>query len=149
MSNEIKKFKYIQESVESRLCLLGDQIISSKTSFLNSDTSGFIVTILKDRISSLEGQLKSKDAVIEYLTKQLLTSNVNNSQMKNCECSLSDTFNSDRLLCDNNSSEESSDNKTDKRNDQQKKKVVITGDSMLNGLHEKGLSMNHNVKVKN
>ena len=97
----------------------------------------------------MEGQLKSKDAVIEYLTKQLLTPNVNNSQMKYCECSLSDTFNSDRSLCDNNSSEESSDNKTDKRNDQQKKKVVITGDSMLNGLHEKGLSMNRNVKVKN
>ena len=50
MSNEIKKFKYFQESVESKLCLLEDQIISSKTSFLNSDTSGFIVTILKDRI---------------------------------------------------------------------------------------------------
>ena len=45
MSNEIKKFKYFQESVESKLCLLEDQIISSKTSFLNSDTSGFIVTI--------------------------------------------------------------------------------------------------------
>ena len=135
MSNEIKKFKYFQESVESKLCLLEDQIISSKT----SDTSGFIVTILKDRISSLEGQLKSKDAVIEFLTKQLLTSNVNNSQMKNC----------DRSLCDNNSSEESSDNKIDKRNDQQKKKLVITGESMLNGLHEKGLSMNHKVKVKN
>ena len=72
----------------------------------------------------MEGQLKSKDAVIEYLTKQLLTSNVNNSQKKNCKCSLSDTFNSDRSLCDNNSSEESSDNKTDKRK-------------------------NHNVKVKN
>ena len=145
MSNEIKKFKYFQESVESKLCLLEDQIISSKTSDTsnsdtsNSDTSGFIVTILKDRISSLEGQLKSKDAVIEFLTKQLLTSNVNNSQMKNC----------DRSLCDNNSSEESSDNKIYKRNDHQKKKVVITGDSMLNGLHEKGLSMNHKVKVKN
>ena len=45
------------------------------------------------------------------------------------------------------SSEKCSDNKIDKRNDQQKKKVVITGDSMLNGLHEKGLSMNHKVKV--
>ena len=60
----------------------------------------------------MEGQLKSNNAVIEFLTKQLLTSNVNNSQMKNC----------DRSLCDNNSSEESSDNKIDKRNDQQKKK---------------------------
>ena len=48
MSNEIKKFKYFQESVESKLCLLEDQIISSKTSDTsNSDTPGFIVTILK------------------------------------------------------------------------------------------------------
>ena len=30
-----------------------------------------------------------------------------------------------------------------------RKKIVVTGDSMLNGVNEKGLSMSHNVKVKN
>ena len=83
MSNEIKKFKYFQESVESKLCLLEDQIISSKTSFLNSDTSGFIVTILKDRISSLEGQLKSKNAVNEYLIFNKTIINVKCKQFSN------------------------------------------------------------------
>ena len=32
---------------------------------------------------------------------------------------------------------------------EQKKRVVITGDSMLNGIHEKGMSNNYRVKVNN
>ena len=32
---------------------------------------------------------------------------------------------------------------------EQKKRVVITGDSMLNGIHEKGKSKNYRVKVNN
>ena len=30
-----------------------------------------------------------------------------------------------------------------------RKKIVVTGDSMLNGVNEKGLSKSHNVKVNN
>ena len=32
---------------------------------------------------------------------------------------------------------------------EQKKRALITGDSMLNGIHEKGMSKNHRVKVNN
>ena len=32
---------------------------------------------------------------------------------------------------------------------EQKKRVVITGVSMLNGIHEKGMSKNHRIKVNN
>ena len=32
---------------------------------------------------------------------------------------------------------------------EQKKKVVITGDSMLNGIHKKGMTKNYRVKVNN
>ena len=32
---------------------------------------------------------------------------------------------------------------------EQKKRVVITGDSMLNGIPEKGMSKNHRVEVNN
>ena len=32
---------------------------------------------------------------------------------------------------------------------EQKKRVVITGDSMLHGIHEKGMSKNNRVKVNN
>ena len=31
----------------------------------------------------------------------------------------------------------------------EQKRVVITGDSMLNGIHEKGLSKNYRVKINN
>ena len=32
---------------------------------------------------------------------------------------------------------------------EQKKRVAVTGDSMLNGIHEKGMSKNYRVKVNN
>ena len=62
---------------------------------------------MKDRISSLENQLKSKDAIIEYLTKQLLSSNSKKSQMKNDNCNLNETFNGDESFYGNESSGES------------------------------------------
>ena len=96
---------------------------------------------MKDRISSFENELKSKIAIIEYLTKQLLSSNSQKSQMKNNKCNLNETFN------DNESSDESNMDKD--KTIEQKKRVVITGDSMLNGIHEKGMSKNYRVKVNN
>ena len=66
-----------------------------------------MVNVLKDRISSLENQLKSKDAIIEYLTKQLLSSNSKKSQMKNDNCNLNETFNGDESFYGNESSGES------------------------------------------
>ena len=42
-----------------------------------------------------------------------------------------------------------SNNKNSNDEKQEKKKIVVTGDSILNGVNEKGLSKSHNVKVKN
>ena len=102
---------------------------------------------MKDRISSLENELKSKDAIIEYLTKPLLSSNSKKHQMKNDKCNLNETFNGDKSFYDNESSEESNMDKD--KTIEQKKKVFITGDSMMNGIHEKGMSKNYRVKVNN
>ena len=55
-----------------------------------------MVNILKDGISSLENELKSKDAIIEYLTKQLLSLNSKKSQIKSNKCNLNETFNGDK-----------------------------------------------------
>ena len=93
---------------------------------------------MKDRISSLENELKSKDAITEYLTKQLLSSNSKKSQMKN---------DGDKSFYGNESSEESNMDK-DKTIEQQKK-MVIRGDSILNGIHEKVMSNNCRIKVNN
>ena len=62
---------------------------------------------MKDRISSLENHLKSKDAIIEYLTKQLLSSNSKKFQMKSKKCNLSETFNGDKSFYNNEFSDKS------------------------------------------
>ena len=102
---------------------------------------------MKDRISSLENELKSEDAIIEYFTKQLLSPNSKKSQMKNDKCNLNETFNGDKSFYDNDFSDESNMDKDKTMN--KRKRVVITGGSMLNEIHEKGMSKNYRVKVNN
>ena len=86
-------------------------------------------------------------SIIEYLTKQLLSPNSKKSQMKNDKCNLNETFNGDKSFYDNEFSDESNMDKD--KTIEQKKRVVITGDSMLNGVHDKGMSKNYRVKVNN
>ena len=67
---------------------------------------------------------------------------------KNDQCNLNETFNGgDKSFYDNEFSDESNMDKD--KTIEQKKRVVITGDSMLNGIHEKGMSKNYRVKVNN
>ena len=95
--NEIRSFKKFQAKIESKLCLLDDTIMAGKEAKeITNDLSGLIVNVLKDRISSLENELKSKNAIIEYLAKQLLSPNSKKSQMKNDKCNLNETFNGDK-----------------------------------------------------
>ena len=72
-----------------------------------NDPSRFIANVLKDKISSLENQVKSKYAIIEYLTNPLLSSNLKESQMKHDECNLNESFNGDKLFYDKESRDES------------------------------------------
>ena len=97
-SNEIKKFKKFQAEVEGKLCLLEDTIIAGKEASkeITNDSSEFTVSVLKDIIPSFQNELKSKDPIIEYLTKQLLSSNSEKSQMKSDKCNLNETFNGDK-----------------------------------------------------
>ena len=87
--NEIKRLKKFQAEAESSLCLLQDTIIAGKEAKeITNDSSGFRVL----QNFTLENELKSKDAIIEYLTKQLLSSNLKKSQMKNNKCNLNETI---------------------------------------------------------
>ena len=57
--NEIRSFKKFQAKIESKLCLLDDTIMEGKEAKeITNDLSGLIVNVLKDRISSLENELK-------------------------------------------------------------------------------------------
>ena len=59
--NKIRSFKKFLAEVDSKLCLLEDTIIAGKEAKeITNDLSGLIINVLKDRISSLENELKSK-----------------------------------------------------------------------------------------
>ena len=74
--------------------------------------------------------------------------------VENCQV-LSKGINDNVSLVQSNDSEESSDdckfkNSSNGINEQFKKtKIIIAGDSLLNGINEKGLSKNHSIKVNN
>ena len=106
-----------------------------------------VVDLLKDRIVSLENELKQKDTVIKFLTKKLVE---NNYQL------VSKGINANISLVQSNDSEESGidckmiKNSCNGTNEQFKKRnITIVGDSLLNCIHEKGLSKNQSVKVNN
>ena len=59
--NEIKRFKKFQAEVKSKFYLLEETIIARKEAKeITNDSLGFIVNILKDRISSLENEQNQK-----------------------------------------------------------------------------------------
>ena len=96
---------------------------------------------------SLENELKQKDTVIKFLTKKLVE---NNYQL------VSKGINANISLIQSNDSEESGNdcnmikNSCNGTNEQFKKRnITIVGDSLLNCIHEKGLSKNQSVKVNN
>ena len=95
----------------------------------------------------LEKELKQKGTVIKFLTKKLVEDN--------CQV-VSKGINANVSLVQSNDSEESSDdskmikNSCNGANEQcKKRKIIIAGDSLLNGINEKGLSKNHSLKVNN
>ena len=100
-----------QEAFGSNLSLMENAIVNSKPYSVfenaNNSTSGFIVIVLKVRISSMERELSWKDALIEFLTKQLLPSNAWSKLMQNLQRKRSDCFSSTK------SSEDSRSNKVD------------------------------------
>ena len=151
---DMKSFKEFRDSVESRLHRMEDAVIANsntqKASLLSDNgteaSSGFVVNLLKETILFLENELKQKNSVIKFLTKLA---------EDNCQV-VSKGINANVSLVQSNDSEESSaDSKMIKNscngtNKQfKKRKIIIIGDSLLNSIHEKGLSKNHRVKVNN
>ena len=77
-----KKFETFSESIESRLLNIEEQIIGARDRHIekrgddNSDNA-FCLNLLKNRISELERQIIEKDAVINFLSNQLVNKNLN------------------------------------------------------------------------
>ena len=152
--NDMKNFKQFRDSVESGLHRMEEAITANtnvqKASLLSDNaiesSSGFVGDVLKERIVFLENKLKQKDSIMKFLRKKLVEDN--------CQV-VSKDINAVSLVQSNDSEESSNDSKMiknscDGTNEQfEKKNIIIVGDSLLNGIHEKGLSKNHSVKVNN
>ena len=151
----IKSFKEFRDCVESRLNRIEEARTANsnvpKASLLSDNdveaSSGFFADILKDRIVFLESELKQKDTAMKFLTEKLVEDN--------CQV-VSEGIDANISLVQSNDSEESSDdckmikNSCNGTNEQFKKREIsIVGDSLMNGIHDKGLSKNHSVKVNN
>ena len=95
--------------------------------------------------------LTEKDAIISFLLKQKNgphTSSVN----EKVEKTVTETV--DKIETEKakfrltpNKKKENQTKQTEKNKNKKKKKVIVTGDSMVNGISEKGLNFNHKVKI--
>ena len=138
-----KKFGTFSKSIESRLLNIEEQIIGARdnrTEKIGDDNSdnAFCLNLLKNRISELDLQIIEKDAVINFLSNQLVNKNLNG------DSGINKTVNDH-----NNSFQERVDSIVDnnlppvQHNDYNKKEkcnVIIISDSMLNNINSCGLS---------
>ena len=88
---EQQSFKDFQSLVENKLMKMEEAIISncrchSQTQRIEDEgdaTPRFLAALSKNRITALENELSQKDAVTDYLTKQLVISTESNSDSNN------------------------------------------------------------------
>ena len=106
----------------------------------------FVFDSFKNRISQLGKEISKKDEIISFLTEQISVKNALTIPLQN--------QGPERRSANNNSLNDSIESEvtreeahTTKLN--KEKKVVVAGDSLLNGISEKGLSRDHQVTVKN
>ena len=146
---DISSLKNFQSTVEKKLfdlerALILQQTIPNSSNICNNETgnengkSDFIFNLLKNRIANLEDEISKKDAIIDHLTNQLFNVSLNNK--KNLQ---KDDNNNGKNS--NSTHDKTSSQGNGERND--KNKVVVTGDSLLNRINERGLSKPHKVNV--
>ena len=106
----------------------------------------FVFDLFKNRISQLEKKISKKDEIISFLTEQISVKNALAIPLQN--------QGPERRSASNNSLNDSIDSEVPREEAHtirlnKKKKVVVAGDSLLNGISEKGLLRDHQVTVKN
>ena len=105
----------------------------------------FVFDLFKNRISQLEKEISKKDEIVSFLTEQLSVKNALTVSLQNQS--------QERRSANNNPLNDNIESEIPREEAQtvtlsKKKKVVVTGDSLLYGIREKGLSRNHQVIVK-
>ena len=124
------------------------QNISGKNNvnYNNNENSRLLLEILKSHMSNIEKELIEKDAIINSLLKQKSEANNNTSSVNKT------VTENDEILGTEKGNSSPSSNSKQKRETQteplsKKKKVILTGYSTVNGISEKGLSVNRKAKL--
>ena len=155
---DITSLKRFQETVAKKLYELEKALLISQETNPNSSIgdvgsgdencncngkSDFTLNLLKRRMTNLENEILKKDAIIDYLTKQLFASKSNSLNNKtNLQKDNTNEANKNKTAYDKTRTQGNIGNNS-------KRKVVVTGDSVLNGINERGLSKHQNVKIQN
>ena len=154
--DELKKFRSFQDSIENKLYRMEEAIISNASAQKYSpnfpenasNCVEIVLNILKERVSFLENEIKKKDNVIDFLMKKLAIGN--NRQMFNDFVSTDNSFiNVNDPVISNNDSLNGDNSNDNKDKNIVRRKVIVVGDSLLNGVNERGLSKDFNAKVNN
>ena len=116
-------------------------------------TPSFVIDLLKNTISTLENKLSKKDAIINFLPKQLVFYTGSNSDINNTSGNIeviasnkgdvSKNLTMSREFADNLDSTETNSQRTEE------KSVISDRNSMLNNIRNHGLSKQHSIKIKN
>ena len=133
-----RKFNDLSQIMEKRLHKLEDEIIGLQNLSLSGNVttnkpvisdSDLCTDLFKNCIVELENQLSEKNAIINYLTMQLIPK----SQYKTiCSCS---NNNNHKAKINKNK-----DNDTQLEKEDSSNKVVIISNSMLNNINNRGLT---------
>ena len=107
----------------------------------------FYTGLLKNRISELEKQLADKNAIIEFLSAQIISKPPDKTRKDSSDNYRYRINDNDRLVTNGNNQDDASNEKS--RNDGRTKEVIVIGDSMLNNVNSRGLSKSKNVEVIN
>ena len=143
---EIKRFtKSTERKFEELEMALQNISGKNNVNYSNNENSPLLLEVLKNRISNPEKELTEKDAIINFLLKQKnetinSTSLVNKTVTENDQIVETERGNSSPSF----NSKQKIETQTEPLS---KKKIVLTGDSMVNSISEKGLSVNHKVNI--
>ena len=145
---EIKRFTKLTERKFEKLEMALQNISGkSNVNYSNNENSLSLLEILKNCIFNLEKELIEKYAIINFLLKQKNETNNNRSSVNKTV-----TENDEIVETEGGNSSPSSNSKQKIQNQavpSSKKEMVLTGDSTVNGISEKGLSVNHKVQIVN
>ena len=160
-SDDCKKILNVIEDhftkIEDALIGLKMQQLSSKNKNVLDNVQiserGLVIDILKRKISDLEIELKRKNVVIDCLHSQISSKATDNSLSSSATRNLNGTSTQDSVgnkiteSCHSNAAMISKhkspiirSSNLQSNNSQIKRKILVAGDSMLNNIHEIGLS---------